>query len=72
MQNEIELTVNGDVRRLPVGATVESLIGSLGLDRRKLAVERNREIVPLMLLRDCAIRIRSRSCILSEGVEVGR
>ena len=46
MQNEIELTVNGDVRRLPVGATVESLIGSLGLDRRKLAVERNREIVP--------------------------
>jgi len=42
----IEITVNGTARQIGAGATVASLIESLGLDRRKLAVERNREIVP--------------------------
>lgn len=40
------LTLNGDPRPVPVGETVEGLLLSLGLDPRKVAVERNREIVP--------------------------
>jgi len=43
---EIEITVNGDARRVAEGATVAELLAALGLDRRKVAVERNREIVP--------------------------
>jgi thiamine biosynthesis protein ThiS len=42
----MELTVNGEPRRLGASATVKSLIDELGLDSRKVAVERNREIVP--------------------------
>ncbi len=44
--DEISLTVNGDALHLPAGATVAALIARLGLDKRKLAVELNREIVP--------------------------
>ena len=43
---DIEITVNGGARQVGADATIASLIESLGLDRRKLAVERNREIVP--------------------------
>lgn len=42
----MELTINGEKRRLDGGSTVKSLIERLGLDPRKVAVERNREIVP--------------------------
>lgn len=42
----MEVTVNGESRRFGGAATVQSLIDTLGLDARKVAVERNREIVP--------------------------
>ena len=42
----MKLVVNGEPREFEEGATVESLLAALGLDRRKLAVERNQEIVP--------------------------
>lgn len=42
----MEVTVNGESRRFDGSATVKSLLDSLGLDPRKVAVERNREIVP--------------------------
>jgi thiazole synthase/sulfur carrier protein len=42
----MELTVNGEPRRVESGATLSPLIETLGLDPRKLAVERNLEIVP--------------------------
>ena len=38
--------VNGEARVLPDGATVETLLAALAIDRRRLAVERNLEIVP--------------------------
>ncbi len=41
----MRLTVNGEAMRLPAGATVAALIARIGLDKRKLAVELNREIV---------------------------
>lgn len=40
------LRVNGEPREMPRGSTVAGLIAELGLDIRKVAVERNREIVP--------------------------
>jgi len=42
----MRLTVNGEARDVPGEATIAALVGLLGLDRRKLAVERNLEIVP--------------------------
>lgn len=40
------LTLNGETRAFPAGLTVAGLLAELGLDMRKVAVERNEEIVP--------------------------
>lgn len=40
-----ELTLNGEPRRLPAGATVLDLLAAVGRDPRTVAVERNGEIV---------------------------
>ena len=40
------ISLNGEERRVPAGATVAGLLEQLGLDRRKVAVERNEAIVP--------------------------
>ena len=45
----LEVTLNGEKRRLPSPLTVEGLIDTLRLDQRKVAVERNEEIVPRSL-----------------------
>ncbi len=42
----MRLTINGDARDVPDGATVAALLAHLGLPERKIAVERNLEIVP--------------------------
>lgn len=42
----IELTINGEPKRLPAACTVRELLAELGLDARKVALEHNREIVP--------------------------
>jgi thiazole synthase len=42
----MHVTINGERRELPAPATVSDLLGQLGLDARKIAVERNLEIVP--------------------------
>ena len=42
----MQVTVNGEVRDTVAGETLAVLLASLGIDRRKVAVERNREIVP--------------------------
>lgn len=43
----IQLTLNGEPRTLPAALTVAELVEQLGYDRRRIAVEINREIVPL-------------------------
>ncbi|WP_431282058.1 sulfur carrier protein ThiS [Humitalea sp. 24SJ18S-53] len=40
------MTVNGQTHALPDAASVAALLTLLGLDGRKVAVERNLEIVP--------------------------
>lgn len=42
----MRLTVNGEDRSFDGVATIAALVSALGLDKRKLAVERNLEIVP--------------------------
>ncbi len=40
------ITLNGETRARAAGRTVATLLAELGLDWRKVAVERNEEIVP--------------------------
>ncbi len=42
----LSISLNGEDRTVPDGTTVAGLLTLLGLDRRKVAVERNEEIVP--------------------------
>ena len=42
----MQVEVNGQLRELPEGATVATLLQQLGVDGGPVAVERNREIVP--------------------------
>jgi sulfur carrier protein len=42
----IELVVNGEPRRFPAPLTVAQLVQSLDLGGRRIAVEKNGEIVP--------------------------
>jgi sulfur carrier protein len=51
----VEITVNGEARELPAPATVADLLARIGLDTRKVAVERNLEIVPRSAYADTAL-----------------
>ncbi len=42
---QIGLTVNGESRQVPPGASVADLLRSLDIDPRMVVVERNREIL---------------------------
>ncbi|MGI9589905.1 MAG: sulfur carrier protein ThiS [Myxococcota bacterium] len=43
---KVELLVNGEPRDVPVGCTIETLILRLGLERRRVAVAVNRDVIP--------------------------
>ena len=42
----MQVTVNDEPRTLAAGTTVADLVASLGLGPRRVAVERNRAVVP--------------------------
>ena len=46
MTAELAITVNGEPMRLPVGASVADLLELLRVSNPRVAVERNREILP--------------------------
>ena len=46
VETSILVQVNGEQRSLPAGATIAAMLLDLGLDPVRVAVERNREIVP--------------------------
>ena len=50
-----QITVNGEARALPAGATVASLLADLGLAERKVAIERNLAIVPRSLFAETSL-----------------
>jgi sulfur carrier protein len=42
----LELIINGEIRRFPPALTVSGLVDCLGYAGKRIAVERNGEIVP--------------------------
>jgi len=42
----VKLTLNGEIHTLPDDLTISGLIAHLGLPNKKIAVERNLEVVP--------------------------
>src|SRR3954468_14574169 len=44
--NELHLTVNGQIRTAPAGTTVAALLGAMGIDPARVAVERNQDVIP--------------------------
>jgi sulfur carrier protein len=46
MSESIGVVINGEPRSVVQGTTVAGLIDQLGLGERRVAVERNREVVP--------------------------
>ena len=46
MSAELAITVNGAAMRLPAGASVADLLERLRVSTPRVAVERNREILP--------------------------
>ena len=46
LKDSIAIQLNGEPRRVTAGASIAEMLGELGLDPRKVAVERNLEIVP--------------------------
>src|SRR3954469_17657775 len=44
--NELRLTVNGELRKADPGTTVAALLRSMGVDPARVAVERNRDVIP--------------------------
>lgn len=45
LKESIAIHVNGGLTRVTVGVTIAEMLGELGIDPRKVAVERNLEIV---------------------------
>jgi thiazole synthase len=51
----LKLTINGEPRCLPEPLTVADLLEQLGHDRRRVAVEVNREVVPTLQHTECGL-----------------
>ena len=51
----MRLLLNGDERDIANVSTIADLVSALGLDSRKVAVERNLEIVPRSTYADTAL-----------------
>lgn len=54
-QPTLSIHVNGEPRQVAAGLSVAALARELGLDPRRVAVERNLEIVPRSTLADVAV-----------------
>src|SRR3954464_6427825 len=44
--NELRLTVNGELRKADPGTTVAALLKTMGIDPARVAIERNRDVIP--------------------------
>ncbi|HCY57200.1 MAG TPA: thiamine biosynthesis protein ThiS [Oceanicaulis sp.] len=51
----MRVTLNGEARDLPAGLSLSAMLTHLGLDPRKVAVERNLEIAPRSAYDEIAI-----------------
>jgi thiamine biosynthesis protein ThiS len=55
LNGNLGIRVNGEQRRVPCGISIVDLLGELGLDPRKVAVERNLQIVARSTLGDVGV-----------------
>ena len=46
LMNDMQVTVNGEIRTTPRGTTVASLLAAMGVDAARVAVEKNHDVVP--------------------------
>ena len=51
----LRIRVNGEHRRVPGGTSVAEMLKEVGIDPLKVAVERNREIVPRSTLAEVRV-----------------
>jgi thiazole synthase len=51
----LAVAVNGEHRRITAGLSVTEMLDELGLDPLRVAVERNREIVPRAMLAETRV-----------------
>ena len=51
----LSVRINGEERRVANGLSVAALIAELGLDARRVAIERNLEIVPRSTFADVTV-----------------
>jgi thiazole synthase len=52
---QLAIRVNGEDRRVPAGLTIAGMLGEIGVDPAKVAVERNLAIVPRSALGEVAV-----------------
>jgi thiamine biosynthesis protein ThiS len=55
LDDSLRVRVNGEHRRVPGGISIAEMLGEIGLDPRKVAVERNLEIVPRSTLGEVCV-----------------
>jgi sulfur carrier protein len=55
LDDSLGVRVNGEHRRVPGGISIAQMLGEIGLDPRKVAVERNLEIVPRSTLGEVCV-----------------
>jgi thiamine biosynthesis protein ThiS len=54
-QQSLAIQVNGEERRVPAGLSIAAMLAELGLDPQRVAVERNRDVVPRSSLGDVTV-----------------
>ena len=54
-QQSLEIRVNGEQRRVPGGLSIAQMLGELGLDPLRVAVERNLKVVPRVTLAEVPV-----------------
>ena len=54
-KDRVTVQVNGEPRAVPAGSSIAAMLEELGLDAAKVAVERNRAIVPRSTLGEVAV-----------------
>ncbi|HET9811929.1 MAG TPA: sulfur carrier protein ThiS, partial [Sphingomicrobium sp.] len=55
-EKAINVRVNGEQRSIAGGSTIVTMLESIGLDPRRVAVERNLEVVPRSTLGEVHVR----------------
>ena len=54
-QPSLAIQVNGEPRRVSGGLSISAMLTELGLDPQRVAVERNRDVVPRSRLADVTV-----------------